>query len=668
MVKLMSRPVTNILFYIIYSVLTLSVILTTGSASAATLEEQRKMFLQARKELHAGRIESFNKIAGRLQDYPLYPYLQFDYLSRFLWKVNSDQLAAFLKKYPDLPVAGDLRRSWLYYLAKRDRWQPFVDNYATQNDELLQCYYLHARLKANRTAYLLEDTRSMWLYGKSRPPQCDQSFALLYKSKLMTDDLIWQRIRLAMAEGQTSLAGYLGRKLHNTDEVWVERWIALHNNPWKQLANPGYEDRPQAWEILTYGIKRLASRDIDKAIDYWERLRGNYRFDPEQVTDIESRLAVIAARQNHEDAVSLLDQINAANVDENIFQWRMATALKNRDWHILLKWTSGDPVDKSLSQRWYYWHARALEETGARDQAEAIYRKLIEERDYYGFAASDRLGIPYDMRHQGVPEDATAMKKLLATPALARAHELLQLGMDYYARREWYAATNDMPRYQLQLAAAIAYQWGWYDRAILTLGKAEEYDDLMLRFPMPFNRPIARYARRFKLDLAWMYALIRAESAFMEDARSPSGAMGLMQVMPETGRETAKSIGWKSFNTGDLNQSDKNIHIGTTYLRKMYDRFGSNIILATAAYNAGPGNVAAWLPRKGCMEPEIWIEQIPFNETRKYVSRILYYSSIYDWRLQHEIKPVRQRMALVTSKGNQKVADLSCAPAALSMR
>lgn len=664
----MSRVVTNILFYIICSVLAVPAILTNGSASAATLEEQRKMFLQARKELRAGRIESFNMIAGQLQNYPLYPYLQYDYLSRFLWKVKYDQLATFLKKYPGLPVAGDLRRSWLYFLAKRDRWQPFIENYTTQNDELLQCYYLHARLKANHRAYLLEDTRSMWLYGKSRPPQCDQSFALLYKSKLMTDDLIWQRITLAMDEGQTSLAGFLGRKLQNIDEIWVKRWIAVHNNPWKQLANPNYEDRPQAREILTYGIRRLASRDINKATDYWERLRGNYRFDPEQVTAIEKRLAVTAARQDHEDALSLLDQIDPADVDENIFQWRLATALKNRDWHMLLKWTSGDPVDKSLSQRWYYWHARALEETGARDQAEMIYRKLIEERDYYGFAASDRLGIPYDMRHQGVQDDGLAMKKLLAMPALVRAHELLQLDLDYYARREWYVATADMSRYQLQLAAVIANQWGWYDRAILTLGKAEEYDDLMLRFPMPFNRPIARYAKKFKLDLAWMYALIRAESAFMEDARSPSGAMGLMQVMPRTGRETAKAIGWKSFNKWDLNQSEKNIHIGTTYLRKMYDRFGSNIILATAAYNAGPNNVVAWLPRKGCMEPEIWIEQIPFTETRRYVSRILYYASIYDWRMQHEIKPVRQRMALVASKDNQKMADLSCSAAAVSMR
>ena len=664
----MSRAVTIIVFYLLWAVLAVPVVLMPGSVSATSLEEQRKIFLQARKELRAGRIKTFNKITRQLRDYPLYPYLQFDYLSRFIWKVKDKQLVAFLNEYPDLPVADDLRRSWLYYLAKRTRWKTFVDNYTPQNDELLQCYYLHARLKANRRANLLKDTRSMWLYGKSRPPQCDQSFALLYKSDLMTDDLLWQRIRLAMAGGQTRLAGYLGKKLQHKDKVWVDRWIAMHNNPWKGTANPGFQDQPEAREILVYGIKRLALRDIHKAIDYWGRLKGNYRFNPEQISAIDNRLAVIAARNEHENALTFLGQINPADVDENIFQWRIATALKTRDWQTLLKWTSGEPVDKRLRERWHYWHARALEAIGKRDQAEVIYRKLMEQRDYFGFSASDRLGVPYDMHHQGVPEDAAAMKKMLAIPALVRAHELLQVNMDYYARREWYAATTGMSRYQLQIAAAIAYQWGWYDRTILTLGKAEAYNDLMLRFPMPFTSVITRYAKRYKLDPAWMYALIRAESAFMEDALSPSGAMGLMQVMPATGRETAKTMGWKSFKTRDLNQSEKNIHIGSTYLRKMYDRFGKNIILATAAYNAGPNNVAAWLPQKGCLEPEIWIAQIPITETRKYVSRILYYASIYDWRMQHEIKPVRRRMALVTAKNNKKVADMSCTGAAVSMR
>ena len=282
---MISRTAAKNLIFIIPAVLAVFIVLS-GPASGASLDEQRDMFRQARKELQAGRIESFNKLADQLQDYPLYPYLQFNYLSRYIWKVKDKQLIAFFDKYSELPIANDLRRTWLNYLAKRGRWQTFVDNYSTQSNELLQCYYLHARLKSGRRAYLLEDTRSIWLTGTSRPPQCDQAFTALYKSKLMNDDLLWQRIRLAMAEGSTSLAGYLGRKLQQHDRIWVSRWIAMHGNPWKWTANPGFEDVPPAREILAYGIRRLAWRDIDKAIDRWERFKADYSFNPEQIKKV----------------------------------------------------------------------------------------------------------------------------------------------------------------------------------------------------------------------------------------------------------------------------------------------------------------------------------------------------------------------------------------------
>ena len=662
------RTFKSILLPVYLIILTGQAVLWTGKASGSSLEEQRDMFRQARKELRAGRIESYNKIAGQLENYPLYPYLLHDYLSRYIWKVRNEQLVSFLGKFQDVPVATDLRRTWLNYLAKRNHWDTFVDNYTTQNDELLQCYYLHARMKTNRSAYLLEDIRSMWLYGKSRPPQCDAAFGLLYQSELMTDELVWQRIRLAMEEGQVKLAAYLRSKLKGNDGDWVNRWIAMYHNPWKETANPGYQDIPMAREILSYGIRRLAPRDINRAIDRWEILRAKYDFDDDQIMKVRDRLAVIAAAREHEKAVELLDEFKTTEVNEKIFNWRISTALKDRNWDLLLRWTQGEPGDATLSQRWYYWRARALEETGDRVAAEAVYRKVAEERDYYGFAASDRLGKPYQMAHRSLPEDDASMTALLATPALIRARELLQLNMNYHARREWHAAMKDMTNYQLQLAAAIAYDWGWYDRSILTMGKAQAYDDLKLRFPVPFEGEIKKHAAKLKLDLAWVYALIRAESAFMEDALSPAGARGLMQVMPATGKETARAMGWKTFKISYLYQSEKNINLGTSYLSKMYDRFNNNIILATAAYNAGPNRVAAWLPKKGCIEPEIWIERIPYTETRKYVSRILYYASIYDWRMQQEIKPVRERLAMIASDYNRKVADLSCPGAKVSMR
>ena len=222
-----------------------------------------------------------------------------------------------------------------------------------------------------------------------------------------------------------------------------------------------------------------------------------------------------------------------------------------------------------------------------------------------------------------------------------------------------------MTTYQKQIAAMIAANWGWHDRVIITLGGAKAYDDLVLRFPMAFENEMKIYAVKRNLDLEWMYALTRAESAFMVDAKSPSGALGLMQVMPATGKETAKSIGFKPYSNRYLLEADKNITIGSAYLRQMFDRFG-NTVVATAAYNAGPNAVAKWLPKIGCLEPDIWAEQIPYGETRKHVSRIMFFATIYDWRLQNNVKRFNQRMATIQPNNNNVVTSLSCTESTIS--
>ncbi|OGT85181.1 MAG: hypothetical protein A3G96_01990 [Gammaproteobacteria bacterium RIFCSPLOWO2_12_FULL_52_10] len=631
-----------------------------AAAADTRLEQQRRLFVQARNALRANKLDTYRQLTGKLTDYPLYPYLLQYYLNSNLWQAKDEEIVNFLKLYGDLPTANDLRRDWLRYLAKRSRWQTYIDNYTPQTDETLRCYHLHARLQSKNQAYLLEDARSLWLSGKSLPPQCDTTFALLYKSNLFTDDLVLQRVKLAMAAGNTSLAKYLSGFLAAANKKWVTLWIDTHNNPARLTQNPKYEDVPIVREILTHGMNRLAGLDIDKAISRWQELKPTYAFASGQIDAVERTIAIKAASKKHAQARQTLEQVRNSLVDEEIFHWRLATALQNKDWDRLLKWTTGEPPLPVVKQRWLYWHAQALAETGNKESSLELYKAVASERDYYGFLATDKLGTPYDMGHRSLPEDLSEWQQISVKPAIVRARELHSLGMNYSARREWQHAFQDLTSYQLQIAASIASDWGWHDQVILTLGQAKAEDDLNLRFPLPYEKLLTSYARKRDLDLSWVYALTRAESIFMEDAQSPAGAMGLMQVMPATGRETATALGMKKFFTSNLLQADTNVPIGTEYLRRMYKHFNRNIILATAAYNAGPGNVKKWLPASGCIEPEIWIEQIPFAETRKYVQRILYYASIYDWRLQKDITPVRERMA-TTAPGQQNfIASLSC--------
>lgn len=625
-------------------------------AAEDELAAQRERYREAQRALGAGSLQAFETLAAELRDYPLYPYLLYDYYRPRLARIENAQLAQFLENFGDIPAAGDLRRAWLRLLAQRGRWQDFLEHYRPQRDPVLQCMQLQARLRSGNDSYLLEDARSLWLSGESLPPQCDPAFERLYRSELLTSAVIWERIGLALERGNTGLAGYVGRRLPAAERPWLERWIAAHNQPAQALRDAHWEDTALARRIVLHGMRRLARQNVDQAVAAWRRLQPAYAFGAAERAAIDRLLAVRAAATRNARAAELLDAVANDHVDEEVMQWRVRSALNSGDWPALLRWTEGNPPrDEATRGLWLYWRARALEETGAAEQANAAFQLAARERNYYGFIAADRAGLAYDLNHHPLPEDFETWQRIAGQPAIRRAHELYLLGMTQSARREWQHALESMTSYQMQIAALIAAGWGWHDRVILTMGRAGAYDDLILRFPVPYEEQLRAYSERRRLDLAWVFALVRAESAFMEDARSPAGALGLMQVMPATGTETARSIGLRPFTPDRLTQAEVNVPIGTAYLRQMLDRFDGNMVLATAAYNAGPGSVSRWVRRGECVEPDVWIERIPILETRKYVQRILYYASIYDWRLQREVQPVRLRMAAV-QPGRQAVA------------
>jgi soluble lytic murein transglycosylase len=634
-------------------------LLITNVKAEQTIEEQRGLYLQAQKALKAGQLTSFKKLTGTLTDYPLYPYLIHDYIRPRLASIDDNDIINFLRLYNDLPVANDLLKRWLTLLAKRGKWETYLENYTPQNDTVLQCYQLQARIKTNNQSYLPEDIRSVWLAGKSQPEECDPAFALLYKSNLMTPDLVWERVRLAMQNSELRLAGYLGNRLDTAGRKWLDRWLYTYRNPARGTRNPNYEDIPVAREILTHGMLRLTAADINTAINRWESLKPAYTFSGEQIINIERSLAIRAVIKKHPRSKELLELIGNNNVDEDIFHWRLRSALENNDWPALVRWTEGTPPHESIKLRWQYWRARALEKTGKTHSADELYSQLATERDYYGFMAADRIMANYNIGHQSLPEDLVTWNKVSDRPGVKRAREHFYIGNKYYARREWNHVLSDMTTYEMQIAAMVVANWGWHDRTILTLGKAQSYDDLLLRFPIVFKDEMSKYSGMRNLDLGWLYALTRAESAFMTDARSPSGALGLMQVMPATGRQTAKAINFRTYRNSYLLEPEKNITIGSAYLKQMFDRF-NNVIVATAAYNAGPNAVARWIPDDECIEPDIWVEKIPYIETRKYVARVLFFSTLYDWRLKDEVIRINNRMSIISPKRQRSVADLTC--------
>jgi len=240
-------------------------------------------------------------------------------------------------------------------------------------------------------------------------------------------------------------------------------------------------------------------------------------------------------------------------------------------------------------------------------------------------------------------------------PGALRARELMRLGRGRDARREWRHLTLNMEPADLKAAAGLARQWEWHDQAIFTLARSGFWDDLELRFPVEHLELVEQYAERNGLGVPWVLAVMRQESAFAEDARSHAGATGLMQLMPATARGVARRLGRKRPSRSSLMQAEHNIPLGTAYLSEVYEQLDRHPVLATAAYNAGPHRVLRWLPRH-TQEADIWVETIPFDETRNYVKRVMAYAVIYEKRLGLEPGSIMQRMRPVRGTLERKTS------------
>jgi len=618
------------------------------NTSPDPLQAPREQFLATRKALQDRNIERFLRIAGQLRDYPLYSYLEYMELRARISRADTSEIDRFLETWADQPVSKRLRQTWLYSLARQQRWPQFLEYYVGSGLVELQCHALRARLETGDTKEIAGDIIKLWLVGKSQPDSCNPAFKYLDENGLITDDMRRERIRLAMQNNKPALAGWLARKLPAKDAGWVTLWRSAHSNPSATLKNPRLNmNKAVVHDIILHALRRLARFDPEQAHRTWETIRTGYTFTGEQRGSVERYIALSAAQQHLPEAYDWLKVLPAAQQDQRVREWQLRAAIGNSDWVAVIDRVRQLPTEERSADEWRYWLAVAHEKDTSRPPPTELFAALARERSYYGFLAADYLGWPYAMGDSPLSADPAALDRLSRKPGLVRARELFYVDMLSDARREWAYATQDMTHEELKLASVLARQWGWNDRAILTVAQTGDYGDLQLRFPLEHEDSVRHYAKLNGLEPGYVFAIIRQESAFSRDARSPAGARGLMQLMPATGKRTASRnrIRWTGSN--GLFEADHNIRLGTTYLREVMDRYDDNPVLATASYNAGPHRVRRWLPLEDSRTAISWVATIPYRETRKYVQRVLAYNTIYDWRLGLPLTRLGQRMPTV---------------------
>jgi soluble lytic murein transglycosylase len=614
---------------------------------------QADRFTLAWQAANRGQRAEFEALRAGLQDYVLYPYLQYEDLRHRRAAVAADEMAAFLSAHEDWAFTEGLRVSWLRALGRAGRWQELhrhgavsVSDSATGIDDAeVRCHLAHAGVRLGATEGLQERAQDLWAVGRSQHDACDPLFAWLRESGGITPELTWLRIRRAMAARNPRITGYLARFLPSHERIWVERWQQQDREGYTRLDRAGsWPDEAQARDIAEFGLNYLARQNPDRAWQLFERLDGQLEWGAARRGELVAELALWSAVAMAADTSERMHAVPGAARSDRLLEWWARNGLATGNWADVILAVAVMSDEGRASERWRYWDARARLEMGDPDYAHTLLEDLATSASYYGFLAADLLQRPYAICPHDAAVDAEELAVFRARPEMRRILELERVGLKSWSRAEWRLAMRRTPAEELRLAAALATQENWPDRAILALAASGDQQWYDWRFPIGYAPLVAEQAERRDLDLAWVMGLMRSESAMAVDAVSPVGALGLMQLMPATASRLARRHSYTFRGKEQLMRAEDNVVFGTTFLRELMDRFGDNPVLVSGAYNAGPGVVQRWLETLPRNDPAVWVEVLPFYETRDYIPRVLAFATIYDWRLQLPVRRVTARM------------------------
>jgi soluble lytic murein transglycosylase len=595
---------------------------------------QRDLYLQAREALEQGRQQQYQALRAQLADYPLAQYLDYASVQRQLASLPFEEISHFLENYRDSYLAERLEREWVAKLAEEERWQDVAIYFNPDNTyTTLSCLAHQAWLNIGDTSRLPE-VASLWNVTRSQPNECDPVFEAWMAAGHLSADIGWQRFSGNLQAGNRSLARYIAGLLPEREQQLAQLYLQTDSQPerLRNLDNYAGSD-PEITDIIMHGVRRLANIDAPQAMLMLHAHNDRHNFSDQQMIDGQRYIAMRLLLQGFEEETETLLRNTPELATETLVSWLLRDALRDLDWPRLQQLLQKLPEQDRQSERWQYWYARSLEQRQGEqpdEQALAIYRSVAGNRSFYGFAAAQRLNQPYAIIDRPVNVDSADLSALYDMPAIVRAHELYHLGDELNARNEWQHANRQMTPQQIAASGRLADNWGWHRQSIQAMIRLQYWDDLSLRFPLAHGDLFSSAASQLDVPAPLLYAVSRQESAFMHDVRSPAGARGLMQLMPATAREVAQGLGLRISNQ-DLYNPDVNVTLGSHYLASLLEEFDGNRILATAAYNAGPNRINQWLlrSRDNPLPADVWIETIPFAETRGYVQNVLVYAVLY---------------------------------------
>lgn len=624
------------------------VLLLLLALPACAQADQESDFRAAREALRAGNVSRLDKMAERLKDTPLEPYVTY-YQLRMHWGMKATApIKAFLARTSESPVVDQFRGEWLKYLGENENWEVFAEEYPhlVNIDDELTCYALQLRQKSD-VAGALAEARKLWFSSEEMPDSCTPLFDEAMKQGLIGEADVWQRMRMALEINNTSLAKQLIRKLPKAQVFPATELSLAARNPRRYLDKTKFANASKGVRLAAlFALQRVSRQSPQIAYSRWEHI-ANY-FTEEEQRYFFGWQGYAGAQAHDERALIWFSVAGDDALNPKQLAWRTRAALRAQNWREVWESINAMSPQQQSEGAWRYWKGRALKALGRPADAETLFVELSREYNFYGQLASEELGAAPGAGMGTVsyqPSDAE-IEAIQALPAIQRTLLLYRMDMRIEAAKEWAWATRNFSDQLLLVAAEIARRNEMYDRSINAADRTVSLHDFNLRYPAPYRDAMQENLHKHGLEEAWVYGLMRQESRFATKAKSEVGAAGLMQIMPDTARWVARQIGMKGYRKGLIHQLDVNIKLGTFYMKTVSHQFADNPVLASAAYNAGPARAQQWRGTQQ-LEGAIYVETIPFDETRDYVKKVMSNTMYYSKLFGQTSQSLKQRLGTI---------------------
>ncbi|MBK8569768.1 MAG: transglycosylase SLT domain-containing protein [Nitrosomonadales bacterium] len=618
---------------------------------ALAVASQDADFLAARDAFRVGDVVKLDRMAMRLKHSPLEPYLAYYQLRLRLETASATDIQAFLARPDDTPLINQLRAEWLRLLGKRQQWEEFAVQYPllVGGEVDLTCYGLQSRQRLQEEQ-VLHEARNLWLTSSAELPEsCAPLFDAAIASGIINATDIWLRLRLALEAGNLTLAKQLSEKLPAKRALSSAELDSAATDQVRYLATAKLDNASEAQRtVAMFALQRLAKQSPQLAYSQWEKKAAYFTADEQYY--FYGWLGYEAARKRDARALEWYKAAGEASLAGPQLAWRARAALLTQNWHEV--WASINAMTPQQQREgvWRYWKARALKAWGSLPEANVLFAELSNEHNFYGQLAAEEIGVaPAATIPASYQPSKATINAMLAQPAVQRTLALYRMDLRTDAAREWAWAARKLDDQQLLVAAEIARRNGMYDHAINTADRTVQIHDFSLRYLAPYRDVLQGYIRKNELEEAWVYGLIRQESRFVYQAKSPVGATGLMQIMPATARWIAQKIGMKSYRQALVNQLDTHFKLGTYYMKTVLSSLDNSPVLASAAYNAGPARARKWRG-ESALEGAVYAENIPFDETRNYVKKVMSNTMYYSQLFGQPPRSLKQRLGVITAK------------------